>query len=177
MPMKETSSRDLFPMFGSLNGAIGRQFRISDGTLAQVVGIVEDGKYLSLTEDQEPAILMPSMLYDDPQSYVIVRSARDPQEMQALMRAKLRKLDAGLLVDIQSWNQLLEVVQFPAKVATMALGVLGLMGAVLSITAIFGTAAYPVASASKNWEFAWLSEQSAPRCSKARSADRCGCSL
>jgi ABC-type antimicrobial peptide transport system permease subunit len=60
------------------------------------------------------------------------------------MRAKLRELDAGLSVDIQSWNQLLDVVHFPAKVATMALGVLGAMGAILSITGIFGMAAYSV---------------------------------
>jgi predicted permease len=131
-------------MFGSKNGAVGRRFRISDGTLVEIVGIVEDGKYLSLTEDHEPAILMPSMLYDDPQSYVVVRSKRDPEQLQKLMRAKLRELDAGLPVDIQSWNQLLEVVQFPAKVATMALGVLGAMGAILSITGIFGMAAYSV---------------------------------
>ena len=131
-------------MFGSMNGAMGKHFRISDGTLVEIVGIVEDGKYLSLTEDQEPAILMPSILYDDPQSYLVVRSQRDPEQLQRLMRAKFRELDAGLTVDIQSWNQLLEVVQFPAKVATMALGVLGLLGAILSITGIFGMAAYSV---------------------------------
>jgi ABC-type antimicrobial peptide transport system permease subunit len=108
------------------------------------VGLVEDGKYLSLTEEPEPAILMPSMLYDDPQSYLVVRSTRDPQQLQKLMRAKLSELDAGLPVDIQSWNQLLEVVQFPAKVATMALGALGIMGAILSIAGIFGMAAYSV---------------------------------
>jgi predicted permease len=131
-------------MFGSMNDAMGKHFRISDGTLVEIVGIVEDGKYLSLTEGQEPAILMPSMLYQDPQSYVVVRSKRDPQQLQTLMRAKIRELDAGLPVDIQSWNQLLEVVQFPAKVATMALGVLGLMGAILSIAGIFGMATYAV---------------------------------
>ncbi|HLY39780.1 MAG TPA: ADOP family duplicated permease [Terracidiphilus sp.] len=131
-------------MFGSVRGSMGQHFRISDGTLVEIVGIVQDGKYLALTENQEPAILMPSMLYDDPQSYLVVRSKSDPQWLHKRMRAKLRELDAGLPVDIQSWNQLLEVVQFPAKVATMALGVLGLMGAVLSITGIFGMAAYSV---------------------------------
>lgn len=131
-------------MFGGMNGAMERRFRISDGTLVEIVGIVEDGKYLSLTEENEPALLMPSMPYYDPQSYLIVRSRRDPEQLQKLMRAKLRGLDAGLPVDIQSWNQLLEVVQFPAKVATMALGVLGAMGAILSITGIFGMAAYSV---------------------------------
>jgi len=131
-------------MFGSMDGAVGRHFRISDGTLAEIVGIVEDGKYLSLTEENEPAIMLPAMLYDDPQSYLIVRSRREPQQLQMLMRRKLRELEAGLPVEIQSWNQLLEVVQFPAKVATMALGVLGAMGAILSITGIFGMAAYSV---------------------------------
>jgi predicted permease len=130
--------------FGSVSGAMGRHFRIGDGTLVEVVGVVEDGKYLSLTEDREPAILMPSILYNDPQSYVVVRSKRDPQQLQMLMRAKMRKLDAGLTTDIESWNQLLEVVQFPAKVATLALGVLGVIGAILSITGIFGMAAYSV---------------------------------
>jgi predicted permease len=131
-------------MFGSTNGAMGKHFRMANGTLVEIVGIVEDGKYMALTEDQEPAILMPSTLYDDPQSYLIVRSKRDPEQLQRLMRAKIRELDAGLPVDIQSWNQLLEVVQFPAKVATIALGVLGMMGAILSITGIFGMAAYSV---------------------------------
>jgi predicted permease len=136
-------------MFGSVNGAMGRHFRISDGTLAEIVGVVQDGKYLSLTEDQEPAIFMPSLLYDDPQSYLIVRSKRDPQQLAALMRFNLRRLDAGLPLDIQSWNQLLEVVQFPARVATMALGALGMIGAVLSITGIFGMAAYSVSKRMK----------------------------
>ncbi len=131
-------------MFGSINGALGRHFRLSDGTLTGIVGVIEDGKYLSLTEDQEPAIMMPSMLYKVPQSYFVVRSSRDPEQLQADIRAKIRKLDAGLPVDIQSWNQMLEVVQFPAKVATMALGSLGMMGAMLSITGIFGMAAYSV---------------------------------
>jgi predicted permease len=131
-------------MFGSVSRAMGGHFRIGDGTLAEVVGVVEDGKYLSLTENQEPAIFLPSMRYSDPACYLIVRSQRDPQQLAARMRLDLRKLDAGLPVDIQSWNQLLEVVQFPARVATMALGTLGLIGAVLSITGIFGLAAYTV---------------------------------
>lgn len=131
-------------MFGSTNGALGKRFRTSDGKLAQIVGVIEDGKYQALTEDQAPAILLPSMPDQDPQCYLIVRSKRDPEQLQKLMRAKFRALDAGLPVDIQSWNQLLDVVHFPAKVATMALGVLGAMGAILSITGIFGMAAYSV---------------------------------
>ena len=39
---------------------------------------------------------------------------------------------------------MLEVVQFPARVATASLGVLGIMGGILSITGVFGMAAYSV---------------------------------
>jgi ABC-type antimicrobial peptide transport system permease subunit len=39
---------------------------------------------------------------------------------------------------------MLETVMFPSRVATMALGVLGMMGAMLSITGVFGMAAYSV---------------------------------
>jgi ABC-type antimicrobial peptide transport system permease subunit len=77
-------------------------------------------------------------------AYIVVRSHRDPQELAAAMRNKVRELDAGLPVDIETWNGLLDTVLFPSRVATIALGVMGMMGAVLSITGIFGMAAYSV---------------------------------
>ena len=45
---------------------------------------------------------------------------------------------------IQTWNQGLGVALFAPRMATISLGVLGLMGAMLSITGIFGMAAYSV---------------------------------
>src|SRR6202007_2662267 len=78
------------------------------------------------------------------QTALVVRSRRDPQQLAAALRSTVRGLDAGLPVDIYSWRGLLDVLRFPARVATMALGVLGMMGAILSITGIFGMAAYSV---------------------------------
>ena len=60
------------------------------------------------------------------------------------MRNTYHDLDAGLPVAIQTWNQAMNIVQFPARMATISLGVLGGMGAMLSITGIFGMAAYSV---------------------------------
>ncbi len=132
-------------MFGSVTNAIGRYYKLQDGTRVQVVGVVEDGKYLSVTEDQQQAMFLPS-----PQSptsaaaYIAVRSQRDPQELAEAIRSKVRELDAGLPVDTQTWNSMLTVVMFPSRMATMSLGVLGVMGAMLWITGIFGMAAYSV---------------------------------
>jgi predicted permease len=131
-------------MFGSAPNAVGRHYKMQDGTRVQVVGVVEDGKYMSLTEDQQPAMFLPFLRSPSSASYLVVRSLRDPQQLAAAMRSKLRELDAGLPVDTPSWNSLLEVVLFPSRMATMSLGALGAMGAMLSITGIFGMAAYSV---------------------------------
>jgi predicted permease len=131
-------------MFGSVTAAVGRTYRLQDGARVQVVGVVEDGKYMSLTEDQQPAMFLPFMQSPSSAAYLLVRSKRDPQQLATAMRRKVQKLDSGLPVSTQTLSQMLEVVLFPARVATMALGVLGLMGAMLSITGIFGMAAYSV---------------------------------
>jgi len=131
-------------MFGSMAGAIGGYCRMQDGNRVQIVGVVEDGKYLSLTEDQQPAIFLPFLQSPMSQVWLVVRSSRDPQQLAAAIRNRIHVLDAGLPVDTQTWNTMLNVVMFPARVATVALGVLGTMGAILSITGIFGMAAYSV---------------------------------
>jgi len=131
-------------MFGSVTKAIGRYCRMQDGTRVQIVGVVEDGKYFSLNEDQQPALFRSSLQSPLGNAYLLVRSQRDAQELAASMRSKLREVDSGLPGDIQTWDTMLAVALFPARIATASLGVLGLMGAMLSITGIFGMAAHSV---------------------------------
>jgi predicted permease len=131
-------------IFGSVTNAVGRYFKMQDGSRVQVVGVVEDGKYMSLTEDQQPAIFPPFLQSPTSASDLVVRSSRDPQQLAADIRSQLRQLDAGLPVDTATWTAQLDLVLFPARMATMSLGVLGIMGAILSITGIFGMAAYAV---------------------------------
>jgi predicted permease len=131
-------------MFGSVSNAVGKYYRMQDGTRLQVVGVVADGKYLSLNEDQQPAMFVPSLQSPLGAAYLVVRSQRDPQELSEAIRKKVLEIDSGLPSLIQSWNQMLSVVLFPSRMATASLGVLGMMGAMLSITGIFGMAAYSV---------------------------------
>jgi predicted permease len=131
-------------MFGSVGNAMGKFFRRQNGVRLQIVGVVEDGKYLSLNEDHQPAIFLPTSQAPLNNGYLVVRSHRDSLELAAAMRNKVREVDDGLPVDIQTWNSMLSVVLFPSRMATASLGVLGMMGAILSITGIFGMAAYSV---------------------------------
>jgi predicted permease len=131
-------------IFGSVDGAIGRYYKRRDGTRTQVVGVVEDGKYNSLTEDPTPAMFLPILQSPSSQTYLVLRSNRDPQQLAAAMKSTMHDLDPGLPFLIRPWHKELDTALFGARMATMSLGVLGVMAAMLSITGIFGMAAYSV---------------------------------
>jgi ABC-type antimicrobial peptide transport system permease subunit len=131
-------------IFGSIPNAMGGHYKLGDGSRIQVVGVVEDGKYGSLAEDPQPAMFLPILQSPAGQSCLVVRSNRDPQQLAAAIRSTMRELDPGLPVTIETWSREMDAALFPSRVATVALGVLGLMGALLSVTGVFGMAAYSV---------------------------------
>jgi len=131
-------------IFRSVTNAISRHYKMPDGTRIEVVGVVEDGKYKTLTEDPQPAMFFPLLQSPSSATWLVVRSNRDPRQMATAVRGTLRGLDSGLPFHLTTWNRDLDRALFPAHVATAALGVLGAMGAILSVTGIFGLAAYSV---------------------------------
>ncbi|MGD0226763.1 MAG: ABC transporter permease [Terriglobia bacterium] len=132
-------------IFGSVANAMGRYYKRRDGTRIQVVGVVEDGKYTpNLAEDPQQAMFLPILQSPSSETWMVVRSNLDPQQLTTAIKGKLRDLDAGLPSFIQTWNKQMDTALFAPRVATVSLGVLGMMGAMLSITGIFGMAAYTV---------------------------------
>jgi predicted permease len=131
-------------VFGSVEKAVGGHFKFWSGSRAEVVGVVEDGKYRTLTEDQQPAMFFSFQQHHDSGTWLLVRSKRDPQEMAQAIEHTLHGLDASLPLVIGPWTQELDTALFTAHVATVALGVLGLLGAMLAVTGVFGMASYVV---------------------------------
>jgi hypothetical protein len=132
-------------MFGSATNALGAYYKMDDGTRTQVVGIVEDGRYSpNITEDQRPAIFLPILQSPSTETWLVVRSSGNSPQLAAAIRTILRDLDSSLPVFIQTWNQAMDGALFPSRMAAVSLGILGAMGAMLSITGIFGLAAYSI---------------------------------
>jgi ABC-type lipoprotein release transport system permease subunit len=136
-------------IFGSVTGAMGGYFKREDGTRIEVVGIAEQGKYGSLAEDPKPAMFLPILQSPSSETWMVVRSSgvhsnEDARRLVPAIRNTLRDLDSGLPVYIQTWFKELDHPLFAPRMATLSLGVLGMMGAMLSITGIFGMAAYSV---------------------------------
>jgi ABC-type lipoprotein release transport system permease subunit len=115
-----------------------------DGTRVEVVGIAEEGKYQWLTEEPQPAMFLPLVQWPAAAQWMVVRSRRDPQELGEVIRRTLDQADAGLPFDVEKRSEELVTVLFGPEMATVALGVLGAIGVILSFTGIFGMAAYAV---------------------------------
>ena len=131
-------------VFGSTEKAIGAHYKHRDGTRIEVVGVAEDGKYLNLTEDPQPAVFFPMLQSPSTETWLMVRSNRDPRQLTVALNKLMRVLDPALPFTIRTWDKSLDTVLFPARVATVSLGVLGGLGAMLAVTGIFGMAAYSV---------------------------------
>ncbi len=131
-------------VFGSEASVVGRYFKKGDGTRIQVIGLVENGKHRTLTEDAQPAMFLPILQSPSSSTWLVVRSARDPRELSENIRLTLHNLDPALPLVIKTWNKQLDGALFPSRVATIALGILGVLGAMLAATGIFGMAAYSV---------------------------------
>jgi predicted permease len=131
-------------VFGSTSKAMGGYFKTRGGVRIQVVGIAEDGKYVTLTEDPTPAMFLPILQAPSNDSWLVIRSNREERPLAAAIQSTLRNLDASLPYYMQTWSKELEGALFASRVATVALGIMGLMGAMLAITGIFGMAAYSV---------------------------------
>ncbi len=131
-------------VFGSVNKAVGGHFKYYNGTRAEVVGVVEDGKYRTLTEDQQPAMFFSFLQERSSNTWLLVRSNRDPQEISAALEKALHGLDSAMPIVVRPWSQAMGSAMFAARVASVALGVLGLLGAMLAVTGIFGMASYTV---------------------------------
>jgi predicted permease len=123
--------------------AIGQHFVVS-GNLTEVVGVVETGKYHDMQESPQSVVYLPTSQNDQGESIFIVRSLRTPSEMTSALQRTLGSIEPNAPITVQNWSDTLQGELFPARAATVALGVMGLLAAMLAVTGIFGMAAYSV---------------------------------
>ncbi len=130
--------------------AVGRSFKSQSGLSIEIVGIVADGKYFQPSEGPEEAAFFPILQKPGTGTSLVVRIKPDPTgvataDMAALLRKTVRDLDPAIPIRLSSaWKSTLALHFFPAQVATVALGIFGAFGLLLSITGTFGLASYTV---------------------------------
>ena len=123
--------------------AIGQRFIFRE-RLREVVGVVEDGKYHAIVEPPQPVLYLPLSQNEQSIPLFVVRSRRSLNEMAPALERTLSGLEPNAQISVRSWSETVAGALFAARTATIALGVLGVLAAMLALTGIFGTAAYNV---------------------------------
>ena len=125
--------------------AVGRHFLLWGKRREEIVGVVEDGKYATLTEDSQPAMFFALAQHvTNNDTAVLVRSNFPAADTAQALERVVTGIDPRLPLTIRSWPDELDLALFPARAATGALGIMGLLAAMLALTGIWGMAAYTV---------------------------------
>ena len=119
--------------------AIGQRFILKDH-LTEVVGVAEDGKYYEIMEPQQPVVFLPLLQTENGVAVFVVRTTRAQNEMVTALERTLSAIEPNALITVQSWPDAMARVLFPARAASVGLGVMGLLAAMLAVTGIFGMA-------------------------------------
>ena len=123
--------------------AIGQRFIFLDH-LREVVGVAEDGKYHAIEDSPQPVVYLPLSQSEQWFGTFVVRSDRAQNEMAAAIERTLSGLEPNAIITLQSWPDAMEGALFPARAAAAALGVMGMLAAMVAVTGIFGMASYNV---------------------------------
>jgi predicted permease len=141
--INETFARRFWP--GA--DAIGKRFSLPsrDHTLIQVVGIVQDGKYRSLSEAPQPFVFTSTKQFYAGLTTLVARTDGEPANALAAIRREVEQLDPHLPVfDAMTLTEHLRLPLFPARVAAAALGGFGALSLTLAAIGIFGVMSYAV---------------------------------
>lgn len=142
--VNETFARRMFPG----QEAIGRRFNSTgpEQPLFEIIGVVPDGKYNTLGEEQKMAVFR-SLLRDYNSTVTIVaRTSGDPRAVLGELRRTVQNLDPTLpIYDAKTLTEHMKIPLFPARMAASVLGSFGLLALILAAIGIYGVMSYVVA--------------------------------
>jgi predicted permease len=140
--INQTFARRMFPN----ENAVGKKLvDWNDDKPTEIVGVVEDGKYLSLNDDSKLAIFWPSLQRHNSNTTIVARSPVPPAQLVRTIRQVVHDLDPNLpFFQSGSLDDHLRLQLFPARLAATLLGAFGGLAIALAATGVYGVVAYAV---------------------------------
>jgi predicted permease len=140
--INQTFARRMFPN----ENAVGKKLvDWNDGKPTEIVGVVEDGKYVSLNDGPNFAIFWPSLQRHNPNTTIVARSPMLPEQLVRMIQRVVHDLDPGLpFFQAGSLDDHLRLPLFPARLAATLLSAFGGLAVALAATGVYGVMAYAV---------------------------------
>jgi predicted permease len=126
---------------------IGRRIRRPEAKDAgrEIIGVVSNGKYRSLSEEQDAAMYGP-FLRGAPQrqTHILIRAASSPEALVPAVRDAVLSVDRSTAVSVTPMRTALAFATLPSRIGSIVLGLRGVLGTVLAMIGLFGVVSYTV---------------------------------
>ena len=111
----------------------------------EIVGVVETGKYRTLSEDPLPFFYRPILQMYHSKLTLVVRAAGDPHSLLPEVRYEVQALDPNVVpFDLETMKEYMALPLFPAHTTGLLLGAFGFLALVLAMGGLYGVMAYTV---------------------------------
>ncbi len=127
--------------------ALGKRFSLDGaaGPWIEIVGVIENGKYFSLSEAAQPFAYLSLRPRNGGFLTLVARTSGDTQTLIAALREEFQRLDAQLpLYNVKTLTEHMDVPLFPARLAAGLLAAFGLLALLLAVIGIFGVMSHSV---------------------------------
>jgi predicted permease len=123
---------------------IGQWLRIGNGQY-QVVGVVEDGKYLTIHEPPQPYLFFPFAQMFSNEASLFVETERDSHEMVDTIMREARSVSRSVpIVSALTLKEHMRLALYEDRMATGLVASLGLLGIFLAAVGLYGVISYAV---------------------------------
>ena len=138
--VNEAFARQMWPE----GNAVGRQIAVfSDGTPAQVVGVIGNVRHVSLSVPPRPEVYIPEGLEPWPFMTLVMRGRGD---LGGVMRSEVAAVDRDQAISrLESMDRRMAASVAPRRFGVLLVGALAAVALVLAVTGIYGVMAYSVA--------------------------------